>query len=56
MQTSHRAHVPNNVATAVVIKDEDLFLLSDSTGDVPLNNDQGFGLTIMIAAFFEATS
>jgi glycogen debranching enzyme len=27
-----------------VIKDEDLFFLTDPTGDVPLNNDQGFGL------------
>jgi glycogen debranching enzyme len=39
-----RGQTPNNVATAVVIKDEDLFLLSASTGDIPLNNDQGFGL------------
>jgi glycogen debranching enzyme len=27
-----------------VIKDEDLFFLTDPTGDVPLNNEQGFGL------------
>ena len=31
------------MANAVVIKDEDLFFLSDQTGDVPLDNDQGFG-------------
>lgn len=37
-------HGPSNVANAVVIKDEDLFFLSDSSGDVPLNNEQGFGL------------
>ena len=34
---------PSNAANAVVIKDEDLFFLSDATGDVPLDNDRGFG-------------
>lgn len=42
--SSQQRHGPSNVANAVVIKDEDLFFLSDSSGDVPLNNDQGFGL------------
>lgn len=42
--TLRRGPAPNNVATAVVIKDEDLFFLTDPTGDVPLNNEQGFGL------------
>ena len=42
--TLRRGPAPNNVATAIVIKDEDLFFLTDPTGDVPLNNEQGFGL------------
>jgi glycogen debranching enzyme len=35
---------PNNVAEAVVIKDEDVFFLCDRSGNVPLGNEQGFGL------------
>ncbi len=35
---------PNNVSQAVVIKDEDVFFLSDRRGNVPLGNQQGFGL------------
>ena len=35
---------PSNVAQAVVIKDEDVFFLCDRSGNVPLGNEQGFGL------------
>ncbi|MGO8794907.1 MAG: glycogen debranching N-terminal domain-containing protein [Candidatus Sulfotelmatobacter sp.] len=35
---------PNNVARAIVIKDEDLFLLCEKTGDIPRGDPQGFGL------------
>ena len=35
---------PDNVAQAVVIKDEDVFFLCDRAGNVPLGNEQGFGL------------
>ena len=44
---------PSNVANAVVIKDEDLFFLADQTGDVPLDNDQGFGLYYHDCRFLE---
>lgn len=41
---SRHGRSPDNVANAVVIKDEELFCLSDSNGDIPLDNQQGFGL------------
>jgi hypothetical protein len=41
---AHTIAGPNNAARAVVIKDEDLFLLCEPSGDVPLGNKQGFGL------------
>jgi glycogen debranching enzyme len=43
----HGAHTvagPNNIARAVVIKDEELFLVCEPSGDIPLGNDQGFGM------------
>ncbi len=38
------AAAPRNVAEAVVIKAGDVFLLSDKNGEVPLGNQDGFGL------------
>jgi glycogen debranching enzyme len=43
----HGAHTvagPNNIARAVVVKDEELFLVCEPSGDIPLGNDQGFGM------------
>ena len=41
---AHVGRGPTNVAQAVVIKDEDVFFLCDRAGNVPLGNEQGFGL------------
>lgn len=35
---------PTNIANAVIIKDEDLFVLCQNDGSIPLENTQGFGL------------
>jgi glycogen debranching enzyme len=35
---------PTNIANAVVIKDEDVFLLCQNDGSIPLGNAQGFGV------------
>ena len=43
-KSMHAKRGPNNVSQAVVIKDEDVFFLSDRAGNVPLGNQQGFGL------------
>jgi hypothetical protein len=42
--TSRASREPDNVSQAVVIKDEDVFFLCDRRGNVPLGNQQGFGL------------
>lgn len=36
--------IAGNIANAVAIKDEDLFFLSQPSGEAPLNNKDGFGL------------
>lgn len=38
------AVAPRNVARAIVIKQDDLFLLCESGGEIPLGNQDGFGL------------
>ncbi len=38
-----RGH-PTNIANAVVIKDEDVFVLCQNDGSIPLENAQGFGV------------
>lgn len=43
-KAQHASQGPDNVAQAVVIKDEDVFFLCDRNGNVPLGNEQGFGL------------
>jgi len=43
-RTQRAGRGPDNVAQAVVIKDEDVFFLCDRNGNVPLGNEQGFGL------------
>ncbi|MFZ0817131.1 MAG: glycogen debranching N-terminal domain-containing protein [Candidatus Sulfotelmatobacter sp.] len=35
---------PDNISQAVVIKDEEVFFLCDRSGNVPVGNQQGFGL------------
>ncbi len=35
---------PTNIANAVVIKDQDLFVLCQNDGSIPLENQQGFGV------------
>ncbi len=35
---------PHNIAQAVVIKDDDLFFVADTDGQLPLDNRDGFGL------------
>ncbi len=40
----HAQGRPTNIASAVVIKDEELFLLCETSGGIPLGNEQGFGL------------
>src|SRR5256885_16947106 len=35
---------PRNVARAVVIKAADVFLLSEQNGEIPVGNEDGFGL------------
>lgn len=36
--------IPRNVATAIVIKDRDVFFLADHGGGIPAGNQDGFGL------------
>lgn len=38
------SQAPHNIAQAIVAKDEDLFFLTDSNGELPLENREGFGL------------
>ena len=38
------SQVPHNIAQAIVAKDEDLFFLTDSNGELPVQNSEGFGL------------
>ncbi|MGH9511834.1 MAG: amylo-alpha-1,6-glucosidase [Terriglobales bacterium] len=40
----HAQGRPTNIASAIVIKDEELFLLCETSGGIPLGNQQGFGL------------
>src|SRR5581483_2559051 len=44
IQTHGRSSVTRGIADAVVIKDGDLFFLSEPNGRVPLRGDHGFGL------------
>ncbi|MBV9609197.1 MAG: amylo-alpha-1,6-glucosidase, partial [Acidobacteria bacterium] len=44
MPSRHSSAVPRNVARAVVIKSEDVFLLSEHDGSIPEGNQDGFGL------------
>lgn len=38
------SEVPHSIAQAIIIKDEDLFFVTDPDGELPLNNREGFGL------------
>lgn len=38
------SEVPHSIAQAVIIKDEDLFFVTDPDGELPLDNRDGFGL------------
>jgi hypothetical protein len=38
------ATTPRSIADAFVLKDGDLFLLTESDGRIPVENDHGFGL------------
>lgn len=40
----NRFTVPRNIAGAIVIKDEDIFFLSQNDGSVPAGNQDGYGL------------
>jgi glycogen debranching enzyme len=44
MSSKENQSLPRNVARAVVIKDEDIFLLAEHDGGVPQGNQDGFGL------------
>ncbi len=44
MSSGHSDTVPRNVARAVVIKNEDIFLLAEHDGGFPAANQDGFGL------------
>lgn len=44
MSSRQNHSMPRNVARAVVIKDEDIFLLAEHDGGVPQGNQDGFGL------------
>lgn len=44
MPARKAAAVPHNVASALVIKEEDVFFLCQPNGQVPLGNQDGFGL------------
>ncbi len=44
MSLSSPAPVPRNVSRAVVIKNEDIFLLAEHGGGIPVGNQDGFGL------------
>ncbi|MFS8065767.1 MAG: glycogen debranching N-terminal domain-containing protein [Byssovorax sp.] len=40
----YKTHVKESISDAVVAKDEDIFLLSHPSGDVPLDGEHGLGL------------
>lgn len=44
IQPSYKTHVKESILDAVVAKDEDIFLLSRPSGDVPLAGEHGLGL------------
>ncbi len=44
LQTHGRASVTRSIANAVVVKEGDVFFLSEPDGDVPLGGEHGFGL------------
>jgi glycogen debranching enzyme len=44
MSKDSAAPVPRNVASAIVIKDKDVFFLADHDGGIPAGNQDGFGL------------
>jgi glycogen debranching enzyme len=43
-KNNHSSAAPRNVARAVVTKAGDLFFLSEQNGEIPANNQDGFGL------------
>jgi hypothetical protein len=40
---------PQNVAKAIVVKDGDVFVISEHTGEIPTGNHDGLGSTFTIA-------
>ncbi len=44
LQSDGRSSVTGSIAHAIVLKDRDLFFLSEADGSVPLKGDHGLGL------------
>src|ERR671930_483864 len=44
LQTNGRASVTRSIANAIVVKEGDVFFLSEPDGNVPLGGEHGFGL------------